>query len=173
MTGTAISRNKALAIGMEACVPDREPQPQTKKMMADFLRVYEETCDYNVTSKIVGAHPKSVYQWRRNWPEFDARLREVQIRIIGQLEDVAIKLALGGDGQMIRFLLTNHMRDTYGQVVKSRVEHQGNVDFRVAGISRQEAAVELAKRILDTTGSETIAVGADGVADGSSESFAS
>lgn len=166
MAGKAISRKQATILGMVVEPPGREPQPHTRKMMEDFLRVYEETCDFTVTSRIIGSHPKSVYQWRRMWPDFDARLREIQMRIVSRLEDIAFKLALSGDSQMIRFLLTNQMRDTYGQVTKARVEHKGSVDFRVAGISRQEAAVELARRILDTQGEEAAAAGVDSVANG-------
>lgn len=168
MVGKAISRNKAMILGMEVEPPGREPQPHTRKMMEDFLRVYEETCDFTVTSRIIGSHPKVVYQWRRLWPDFDARLREIQLRIVSRLEDIAFKLALSGDSQMIRFLLTNQMRETYGQVTKARVEHKGSVDFRVAGISRQEAAVELARRILDSADPQEADAGVDSVADSAS-----
>jgi hypothetical protein len=152
-------------MGMELSSPGKEMMPQTKKMSEDFLRVYEETCDVDLSAKLVGANPKVIYQWRRWYPEWDARFREVQMRLVARLENTAFKLALAGDSAMIRFLLQMRLRSVYHSQAVTEVKHEGNVEFRVAGISRQEAAVELAKRILESAGSDEVAAGAAGVAD--------
>ena len=149
MTGTAMSRRQAHILGE----PDRigEPRPTTKKRMEDFLRVYAETGDVALSAKICGIIRTNVYTWRQMYPFFDAQVREVQVRLVSQLESIAFKQALAGDSQMIRFLLEKRWKAMYGNQIKSEVTHEGAVDFRVAGLDRKDAARELAKRILAAT----------------------
>lgn len=149
MTGTALSRRQAHILGET----DRmgEPKPSTKKRMEDFLRVYAETGDITLSAKICGIIRTNIYGWCQMYPFFDAQVREVQVRLVSQLEAIAFKQALDGDSQMIRFLLEKRWKAVYGNQVKADVTHEGAVDFRVAGLDRKDAARELAKRILAAT----------------------
>jgi hypothetical protein len=76
----------------------------------------------------LGLGRSTVYEWKREDPEFDAKWVEAVETSLDKLETVSYNLALGGDPRMIEWNLKWRRRGTYNDSEESRraIANQSN-----------------------------------------------
>ena len=83
-----------------------------------------------------------IYAWKKEDPEFDAKMKEIKKHEVKWVEDRMHKLIEDGNYNMIQFFLKTQAKDEYGDTQKIEVTTGTNVEQALESLAAQVSGAE-------------------------------